>query len=113
MPMYEYRCTKCGHQFEVTHGVSGTVERCERCGAPVRKVFSPVGIIFKGSGFHINDYRKTPAPADGDAKKPSTPAPAASSAASSASTSGSSDGAAGGDSKTTTSTAPSAGAKSS
>ncbi len=111
MPLYEYKCTKCGHQFEVTHGVSGTVERCERCGGPVRKVFSPVGIIFKGSGFHINDYRKTPAPVEGDAKKPAAPAPAASTTSS---TSGSSDGAAGGsDKKSTTPVAPSAGAKSS
>ncbi len=68
MPLYEYRCTKCGHQFEVRHGVAENVERCERCGATVRRVFSPVGIIFKGSGFHINDYRKTPPPSDGDGK---------------------------------------------
>jgi len=107
MPLYEYRCTKCGHLFEVTHGVGATVERCERCGGAVRKVFSPVGIIFKGSGFHINDYRKTPAPAEGDTKKPATSAPAASS------TSGSSDGAASGSKTTKTPAASSAGAKSS
>jgi putative FmdB family regulatory protein len=71
MPIYEYRCTKCDHQFEVTHAVAEAVERCERCDAPVRRVFSPVGIIFKGAGFHINDYRKTPAPADGDGKSSS------------------------------------------
>ncbi|HLJ62318.1 MAG TPA: FmdB family zinc ribbon protein [bacterium] len=71
MPIYEYRCTKCGHQFEVTHAVAEAVERCERCGAPVRRVFSPVGIIFKGAGFHVNDYRKTPAPAEGDGKSAS------------------------------------------
>lgn len=68
MPIYEYRCTRCGLQFEVTHAVGETVERCEQCGGPVRRVFSPVGIIFKGSGFHINDYRKSPAPAEGDSK---------------------------------------------
>ncbi len=59
MPIYEYRCTRCGHQFEVTHAVGETVESCERCRAPVRRVFSPVGIIFKGPGFHVTDYRKT------------------------------------------------------
>lgn len=68
MPIYEYRCTRCGHQFEVRHAVSETVERCEQCGGSVHRVFSPVGIIFKGPGFHINDYRKTPAPAEGDSK---------------------------------------------
>ncbi len=69
MPIYEYRCTRCGHQFEVTQGVGKTVDRCEACGGPVRKVFSSVGIIFKGSGFHVNDYRKTPAPTEGDGKE--------------------------------------------
>jgi putative FmdB family regulatory protein len=107
MPIYEYKCTKCGHQFEVTHSVNETVERCERCGAPVRKVFSPVGIIFKGSGFHINDYRKTPAPSDGDAK--STP-PAAASSGTTGSTSSGSDSA---KAPASTPAAPSAGAKSS
>lgn len=68
MPIYEYRCTRCGHQFEVTHAVGETVERCERCRAPVRRVFSPVGIIFKGSGFHVTDYRKTSDSATGDGK---------------------------------------------
>ncbi len=68
MPIYEYRCTRCRHQFEATHAVGKTVERCEKCGSPVRRVFSPVGIIFKGSGFHVTDYRKTPAAAEGDGK---------------------------------------------
>lgn len=69
MPVYEYECTR-GHRFEVRHAVGETVEHCEQCGAPVRRIFSPVGIIFKGPGFHVNDYRKTPAPAEGDGKKP-------------------------------------------
>jgi len=99
MPLYEYRCTR-GHQFEVTHTVGGTVKRCEQCGSPVRRVFSPVGIIFKGSGFHINDYRKTPAPKDGDAKSTPTPVPAASSTS-------------GGDGKSATTNTASAGTKSS
>jgi putative FmdB family regulatory protein len=68
MPIYEYRCSRCHYRFETTHRVGETVDRCERCGGPVRRVFSPPALIFKGSGFHITDYRKTPAPSDGDGK---------------------------------------------
>jgi putative FmdB family regulatory protein len=67
MPIYEYRCRRCGHQFEAfrtpkeREGV-----RCTKCGAPVRRLLSPVGVIFKGSGFHVTDYgpngRKKPEP---------------------------------------------------
>jgi putative FmdB family regulatory protein len=79
MPTYEYRCTRCDHRFEAVHAVGETVDRCERCGGPVRRVFSPPTLIFKGSGFHVHDYRKTPAPSDGDGKaagagKPTTEA---------------------------------------
>ncbi|MBI4279615.1 MAG: hypothetical protein HY660_14280 [Armatimonadetes bacterium] len=71
MPIYEYRCTKCGHQFEVYQQVSDApVSTCEQCGGSVRRVFSPVGIIFKGSGFHATDYRKNSAPSDGGGAKP-------------------------------------------
>jgi putative FmdB family regulatory protein len=78
VPTYEYRCPHCGHQFEVRHAVSARPPKCERCGRAVRRVFTPVGIIFKGSGWHITDYRKTPAPSDGETKgsdkSPSDPA---------------------------------------
>ncbi len=67
MPTYEYRCIRCHHQFEAVHAVGKTVDRCERCGAAVRRVFSPPALIFKGSGFHVNDYRKTPM-SDGESK---------------------------------------------
>ena len=68
MPLYEYQCTRCKHQFEVVHSVSESLDRCERCGAPVRRVFSPVGIIFKGSGFYVTDHRKAAASTEGDGK---------------------------------------------
>ena len=68
MPTYEYRCPHCGHHFDVMHAVSAAPPKCERCGRAVRRVFTPVGIIFKGSGWHITDYRKTPRPSDGEAK---------------------------------------------
>ena len=51
------------------HAVNAKPPKCERCGRAVRRVFSPVGIIFKGSGWHITDYRKTPAPVDGERTK--------------------------------------------
>ena len=57
------------------HAVNATPPKCERCGRAVRRVFTPVGIIFKGSGWHITDYRKTPAPVDGEAKKSETASP--------------------------------------
>ncbi|HTE03686.1 MAG TPA: FmdB family zinc ribbon protein [bacterium] len=68
MPVYEYRCTNCDHLFEVTHEVGGTPGPCPVCGGPARRVFTSVGLIFKGSGFHTTDYRKSPA-SDGADKK--------------------------------------------
>jgi len=83
MPLYEYRCENCGHTFDVTHPVGGTPGPCPVCGGPARRLFSSVGLIFKGSGFHTTDYRKSSSP-DGDAAK--TPAkPAASESSSSTS----------------------------
>ena len=56
MPIYEYRCTN-GHTFEVIQSMSDDpVESCEQCGAPVERVFHPVAVHFKGSGFYSTDY---------------------------------------------------------
>src|SRR4051794_32235383 len=58
MPIYEYRCEK-GHTFEVLQRMSDDpVEKCEVCGAPVQRVFHPVAVHFKGSGFYNTDYGK-------------------------------------------------------
>jgi putative FmdB family regulatory protein len=58
MPIYEYRCAK-GHTFEVLQRMSDDpVEKCEVCGAPVQRVFHPVAVHFKGSGFYNTDYGK-------------------------------------------------------
>jgi putative FmdB family regulatory protein len=58
MPIYEYRCTN-GHTFEVIQSMSeDPVESCEQCGAPVERVFHPVAVHFKGSGFYSTDYAK-------------------------------------------------------
>jgi putative FmdB family regulatory protein len=57
MPIYEYRCTN-GHTFEVIQSMSDDpVETCEVCGAPVERVFHPVAVHFKGSGFYSTDYK--------------------------------------------------------
>jgi putative FmdB family regulatory protein len=56
MPIYEYRCEN-GHTFEVTQRMSDDpVTACEVCGAPVERVFHPVAVHFKGSGFYSTDY---------------------------------------------------------
>jgi putative FmdB family regulatory protein len=56
MPVYEYRCEN-GHTFEVLQRMSDDpVEACEQCGAPVQRVFHPVAVHFKGSGFYTTDY---------------------------------------------------------
>ena len=67
MPIYEYRCTN-GHTFEVIQSMSDDpVETCEVCGAPVERVFHPVAVHFKGSGFYSTDYgAKKAAGKDGD-----------------------------------------------
>lgn len=60
MPVYEYRCTNCNHLFEVFHDVGGQPGPCPNCGAigTAQRIFTSVGLIFKGSGFHTTDYRK-------------------------------------------------------
>ena len=69
MPIYEYRCIN-GHTFEVIQSMSDDpVATCEVCGAPVERVFHPVAVHFKGSGFYSTDYKskgKAGAAKDGD-----------------------------------------------
>jgi len=56
MPIYEYRCEH-GHKFEVMQRMSDDpVQSCETCDAPVSRVFHPVAVHFKGSGFYNTDY---------------------------------------------------------
>ncbi|MEI6512928.1 MAG: FmdB family zinc ribbon protein [bacterium] len=81
MPTYGYKCTKCENQFDVVHSAHApAVEECPSCGGKVKKVFYPVGIMFKGPGFHVNDYKsgngadpaasKEPASCPGNPDKP-------------------------------------------
>lgn len=67
MPLYDYKCLKCKKIFEVEQKISSSpLENCPNCGGPVKRIISSgVGVVFKGSGFHVTDYRKdkkSPAP---------------------------------------------------
>jgi putative FmdB family regulatory protein len=59
MPTYDYRCTACGHVFELFHSIKDeTVKLCPECGAPAERVPSGGGgLLFRGSGFYVTDYR--------------------------------------------------------
>jgi putative FmdB family regulatory protein len=59
MPTYEYACTNCGHRFDVRQRFSDDpISDCPKCGASVRRVLYPAGVIFKGSGWYATDNRK-------------------------------------------------------
>jgi putative FmdB family regulatory protein len=58
VPTYQYACTECGEQLEKVQKFSDDpLTVCPHCSGRLRKVFSPVGIVFKGSGFYRNDSR--------------------------------------------------------
>ena len=89
MPTYEYACTKCGHEFEQFQSMrDAPLKKCPACGKPALKrlVGGGAGLIFKGSGFYITDYKnkKSTAHQDGggESSKPATPKPATSTPAS-------------------------------
>jgi putative FmdB family regulatory protein len=82
MPTYEYACTACGHEFEAFQSFSdAALTECPECKGEVRKVFSNVGVVFKGSGFYKTDSRSSSSPSSPaspatTAAKPATPPPA-------------------------------------
>ena len=58
MPTYQYACTECDHRLEAVQSFSdAALTECPVCGGRLRKVFSAVGVVFKGSGFYKNDSR--------------------------------------------------------
>ncbi|MBL7060391.1 MAG: hypothetical protein ISS13_00990 [Actinobacteria bacterium] len=60
MPIYSYRCGKCGRIFDRVEKFGNNGKRyCDYCNAEAFRVFSPVGIIFKGSGFYSTDYKSS------------------------------------------------------
>lgn len=122
LPTYAYRGTECEHTFDLYQSFADdALTACIECGGPVRKVLSPVGVVFKGSGFYRNDSREkgkgstakgTSGKSSGTgATKEKTSADASSpSTSSAASTSGSSGGSATTGSQTSTAPAKAASA---
>lgn len=56
MPTYAYRCTQCGDEFDIKQSFTDdALTECGACGGKLRKLFSPVGVVFKGSGFYRTD----------------------------------------------------------
>jgi putative FmdB family regulatory protein len=90
VPTYQYRCTECGEDLEVVQKFSDEpLTVCPACQGSLRKVFSPVGIVFKGSGFYRTDSRKGSGSGDsGDGAKKDKEPVGAKSADSSAADSG-------------------------
>jgi putative FmdB family regulatory protein len=79
LPLYDYRCRDCSTVTEVRHGFREAYDgTCPNCGGGLARVFNPAGIVFKGSGFYVNDSRKpsasegagSPATASGSDAKP-------------------------------------------
>jgi putative FmdB family regulatory protein len=57
MPVYQYRCKSCGKTHDIEHGFNDErPTKCTSCGGQLVRVFHPVGVVFKGSGFHKTDY---------------------------------------------------------
>ena len=81
MPIYVYECSACKNQFEVMQRITeDPLTSCD-CGSKgtVKRVIQPIAVMFKGSGFHINDYSSSTSgsSATAESPKPEAPAPAA------------------------------------
>src|SRR5712692_2115817 len=58
MPIYGYRCSTCGHEFEVLQKMSDTPHKaCPKCGGKLAKMVYPAGMIFTGTGYYTTDYK--------------------------------------------------------
>lgn len=78
MPTYVYECKNCEHQFETFQKMTDDpLTECPKCKGKIARVLFPPGIVFKGSGFHINDY---PSKSSGGSSKPVAPTEAKSEA---------------------------------
>ena len=60
MPTYQYSCTACGHEFEAFQSFTeDSLTQCPECKGEIKKVYSAVGVVFKGSGFYKTDSAKS------------------------------------------------------
>ncbi|WP_203668572.1 FmdB family zinc ribbon protein [Cellulomonas pakistanensis] len=88
MPTYAYACTECGHAFDIHQSFSdAALTECPACGGKLRKVFSSVGVVFKGSGFYRNDSRSTTSSTTGSSSSTSSSTSSASTSSSTSTTS--------------------------
>ncbi len=71
MPLYEYKCRKCGHRFEKIESVnSSTTKKCPKCGTPAERLLAAPAIQFKGTGWYVTDYAgKSAAKSGGEASE--------------------------------------------
>jgi putative FmdB family regulatory protein len=73
MPYYQYRCNECEHEFEKRQRMSDEpLTVCPVCNGRIRRVVNSVGVVFKGSGFYINDARSSNGSKNGTAKTSET-----------------------------------------
>ncbi len=70
MPTYEYECTQCNYIFEAFQKITDKpLKKCPKCGGKLRRLISGgAGLIFKGSGFYVTDYKKSNLPKPKDKK---------------------------------------------
>lgn len=81
MPTYEYACTACTHRFELVQKFSDApITECPECAGALRKVYFAAGVVFKGSGWYINDSRPSP-PSESSSASSAAPAAAPATAA--------------------------------
>lgn len=65
MPIYEYKCTKCSHEFQAMQKFSDEpMKQCPTCGSPVKKLISRSAFHLKGSGWYLTDYAKKSSPSN-------------------------------------------------
>ncbi|RSS51343.1 FmdB family zinc ribbon protein [Streptomyces sp. WAC01280] len=84
MPTYQYQCTECGEGLEaVQKFTDDALTECPSCQGRLKKVFSAVGIVFKGSGFYRNDSRGSSSSSSPASSKSSTPSSSSSSSSTS------------------------------